>query len=207
VFGSSLFAFVRGGDRIYVNRRNSTFWTGWGEVPGNGFTQDAPAATVLGGSLYLFVRGTDDQVYVNRFNGISWSGWGAVPGSGPTQDAPAAVAYQGNVYLFTRDGTLMYVNVMFGGSFWGGRAEVEGNGTGVSAPAAAASSDHGINLVVQGAGNLAYLNRFHISMWSGWGEIPNSATPDAPGIALVSNQLSTFVRGFDNRIYVNQRNL
>ncbi|HZM75064.1 MAG TPA: hypothetical protein VFC19_05020 [Candidatus Limnocylindrales bacterium] len=207
VLGSSLFAFVRGGDRIYVNRRNSTLWTGWGEVPGNGFTNDAPAAAVLGSNLYAFVRGTDDLVYVNRFNGSSWTGWGAVPGSGFTQDAPAAVAYEGNLYLFTRDDTRIYVNVLYGGSFWGGRVEVDGNGAGVSAPAAAASTDHGINLVVRGADNAIYLNRFHISTWSGWGEIPNSATPDAPGVALISSQLSTFVRGFDNKIYVNQRNL
>jgi len=96
---------------------------------------------------------------------------------------------------------------LLNGGTWGGRVEVDGNGAVVSAPAAAASSNHGINLVARGTNNRIFLNRFNVPIWSGWGEIPNSPTPDAPGIALLVNQLSTFVRGSDNRIYVNQRNL
>ena len=41
-------------------------WSGWGEVPGNGATPDAPAATQYGDTLYLFVRGTDNKIYVNK---------------------------------------------------------------------------------------------------------------------------------------------
>ena len=41
--------------------------SGWSEVPGNGATPDAPAATQYRDTLYLFVRGTDNRIYVNTF--------------------------------------------------------------------------------------------------------------------------------------------
>jgi Matrixin len=37
----------------------------WAAVPGGGFTPSAPAATVLNGTLGLFVRGTDSRIYMN----------------------------------------------------------------------------------------------------------------------------------------------
>ena len=44
---------------------NAAAWTGWSQVPGNGFTPSGPAATVYQGKSYLFVRGTDNRIYQN----------------------------------------------------------------------------------------------------------------------------------------------
>lgn len=40
-------------------------WSGWGEVPGNGFTPSGPATTHYNGRDYVFVRGTNNRIYVN----------------------------------------------------------------------------------------------------------------------------------------------
>jgi hypothetical protein len=40
-------------------------WSGWSEVPGNGFTLSGPATTFYNGNDYVFVRGTNDHIYVN----------------------------------------------------------------------------------------------------------------------------------------------
>ena len=46
----------------------SSAWTGWSQVPGNGLTTDGPAAAVYQGTSYLFVRGTDNRIYQNLNN-------------------------------------------------------------------------------------------------------------------------------------------
>jgi hypothetical protein len=43
----------------------SSAWTGWSQVPGNGFTLSGPGATVYQNKLFLFVRGTDNRIYQN----------------------------------------------------------------------------------------------------------------------------------------------
>lgn len=50
-----------------------------GQLPGGGATLDAPTAILSGGSLDLFVRGTDNNVYVNRFDGTRYTGWARLP--------------------------------------------------------------------------------------------------------------------------------
>ena len=64
--------FVRGTDnKIYFNVLTAgTRWIGWSQVPGNGFTSDAPGASAFGVDLYLFVRGTNDRIYLNIFHTI-----------------------------------------------------------------------------------------------------------------------------------------
>src|SRR5512142_304467 len=57
-------------------------WSGWSEVPGNGFTSSAPAApSSYNAKDYVFVRGTNDHIYANTFDGTRWSGWSRVPGN------------------------------------------------------------------------------------------------------------------------------
>jgi Glucose / Sorbosone dehydrogenase len=75
----------------------------WDLVPGSGFTSSAPAATVLNGTLGLFVRGTDDRLYVNWLLPTDqWTGWALVPGDGLTPSAPAATVVDGYLGLFVR---------------------------------------------------------------------------------------------------------
>ncbi|MGH9037602.1 MAG: hypothetical protein ACRD0O_17735, partial [Acidimicrobiia bacterium] len=55
-------------------------WSGYGEVPGGGQTDVAPAAVRFDDKLHLFARGLDDRIYVNVQDGDGWSGYGEVPG-------------------------------------------------------------------------------------------------------------------------------
>ena len=71
--GNTLYLFIRGPDnKIYVNTfANGTTWSGWSEVPGNGFTPDVPGTSSFAtsefgaGQVNLFVRGTNNRIYVN----------------------------------------------------------------------------------------------------------------------------------------------
>lgn len=73
VYQNKLYLFVQGtdfvpgtgGSRIYQNVRDSSRWSGWSQVSGNGLTPSGPAATAYGTKLYLFVRGTDNRIYQN----------------------------------------------------------------------------------------------------------------------------------------------
>ena len=60
--------FFRGKDNgIYSQRFKGGSWSAVKQVPGGGATTSAPTAVRYSGSLYVFVRGTDDRIYVNRF--------------------------------------------------------------------------------------------------------------------------------------------
>ena len=88
-------------------------WSGWGQVPGNGFTPSGPAATVYNGTSYLFVRGTDNKIYQNVLTNTHWSGWRQVPGNGLTLSRPGATVYQNRLYLFVQGtDSRIYQNVL-----------------------------------------------------------------------------------------------
>jgi hypothetical protein len=206
--------FVRGTDnKIYENILRVAGWSGWREVPGHGSTIDSPAA--LGD--FLFVRGTNDRIYVNSIPEIEWSGWSQVPGNGLTLSGPTAATHlaRGAMFLdlFVR-GTNdhLYVNTL-GGTTWSGWSEVPGNGLTPSAPAATlltVNLSNTLYLFVRGTDNKIYANPFNGTMWSGWSQVPgNGSTPDAPGAVafaaskFVTAQMYLFVRGTNDRIYVN----
>jgi hypothetical protein len=203
------YVFVRGtNNRIYANTLTETTWSGWSEVPGHGFTPSAPAATTFKNTLNLFVRGTDNKIFMNTLIGASWSGWSQVPGNGFTIDTPAALGMS----LFVR-GTNdhLYVNT-FSGTTWSGWSEVPGNGLTLSGPTTAVSIAPGgtfLNLFVRGTNDHLYVNRTSGgTTWSGWSEVPgNGLTPSGPAATLLAfnlgNTLYLFIRGPDNKIYVN----
>jgi hypothetical protein len=207
------YVFVRGtNNRIYVNAFNGTTWSGWSEVPGHGLTPSAPAATTSGTTVSLFVRGTDNKIWVNTLNGTSWSGWSPVPGNGLTIDTPNAMANGNNLFLFVRGtNNRIYVNT-FNGTTWSGWREVSGNGLTLSGPTSAVSTAAGstfLNLLVRGTNNHLYVNRTSDgNSWSGWSEVSgNGLTPSAPAATTLylnaGNTLYLFVRGTDNKIWVN----
>src|SRR5207248_5144326 len=112
-------AFAVAATLTLANPAPAAAWSGWTEVPGNGFTSSAPAA-VQGGN-YIFVRGTDDRIYLNRRTGSSsWTGWGELPGDGRAWSGPAAVLTGNAYYVFVR-GTDSHVYFNFySGSSWSG---------------------------------------------------------------------------------------
>ena len=143
-----------------------------------------------------------------------WSGWSQVPGHGSTPDSPArAVLHGTTLYLFVR-GTNdhLYVNTS-NGPTWSGWSEVPGRGLTLSGPTAATHVPLEavyLYLFVRGTNNHLYVNTLGGTAWSGWSEVPgHGLTPDAPGATafltsdLGPSQLNLFVRGTNDRIYVN----
>ena len=215
--GGGLDLFVRGTDnKIYVNYFNGTTWSGWREVPGHGFTIDSPAAQ----GEYLFVRGSNNRIYVNtQIEVAPWSGWSEVPSNGLTLSGPTAAfsTVSGGTFLnlFVRGtNNHLYVNRLSNFTTWSGWSEVPGNGLTPSAPAASSglptvNAGNTLYLFDRGTDNKTYVNTFNGTTWSGWSEVPgNGFTPDAPGAMAFATsasvgQVDLFVRGTNDRIYVN----
>jgi len=214
----SLDLFVRGTDnKIYVNYFNgTTWWSGWREVPGHGFTIDSPAAQ----GEYLFVRGTNNRIYVNtQIEVAPWSGWSEVPGHGLTLSGPTAAfsTVSGGTFLnlFVRGtNNHLYVNRLSNFTTWSGWREVPGHGLTPSAPAATSglptvNAGNTLYLFDRGTDNKIYVNTFNGATWSGWSEVAgNGFTPDAPGAMAFATsasvgQVDLFVRGTNDRIYMN----
>ena len=145
-------------------QQSQAVWSGWSEVPGNGFTVSGPATTGYMGNDYVFVRGTNNRIYANTLSGTTWSGWSEVPGHGLTPSAPAATRFETGigptVNLFVR-GTdnKIYLNT-FNGTSWSGWSQVPGNGSTPDAPGATAYSGD-LYLFVRGTNDRIYLNIFH----------------------------------------------
>jgi hypothetical protein len=209
------YVFVRGtNNHIYVNRvSNGTNWSGWREVPGRGLTPSAPAATTNGTTVSLFVRGIDNKIYRNTLNGTTWSGWSEVPGHGFTSDTPSAFdSGNGFLDLFVRGTDNKIYRNTLNGTTWSGWSEVPGHGLTLSGPTTAISTASGVtflNLFVRGTNNHLFVNRTsNGTMWSGWSEVPgHGLTPSAPAATTLflsaGNTLYLFVRGTDNKLYVN----
>ena len=137
-------------------------WSGWSEVPGNGFTLSGPATSFYLGTDYAFVQGTNNRIYMNTFDGTTLSGWSEVPGNRLTPSAPAATRlYTGfgtPLYLFVR-GTdnKIYLNILSGGVSWSDWSQVPGNGFTPDAPGASAFINK-LDLLVRGTNDRIYVN-------------------------------------------------
>jgi hypothetical protein len=181
-------------------------WSGWSEVPGNGFTLSAPATASYNGKDYVFVRGTNNRIYLNSFNGTTWSGWSPVPGNGSTPSALRAATYKNTLYLFVRGtNNRIYLN-SFNGATWSGWSPVPGNGSTYDTPGAVLYGSN-LDLFVRVTNNSIYMNTFNGTIWSGWSPVPgNQSTLSGPTVAINGSNLDLFVRGTNNGIYVSTFN-
>src|SRR5262245_52821168 len=85
-------------------------WSGWGEVPGNGFTPDAPAAVGGLSGITLVVRGTDNRIYYSRWRlQYGYTAWSEVQGAGRTPSAPAVNSFGPKIYVRGTDNRI-YAN-------------------------------------------------------------------------------------------------
>src|SRR4051794_25359135 len=176
-------------------------WSGWSQVPGNGFTYAAPNAVSYGGRLYLFVYGGGDGVYVNVKNGSAWSGWAPVPGNLPTYSAPTAVVYNNHLWLIVRGPKGHLTRNIYNGASWSGWSTLSLD-TGYGAPEA----------VAYGGGRYVfdrYINSIKLVFYEGTsgpsgGTVPgNGETPVTSAAAVYGNRLWLFVTGTDSRLYRN----
>jgi hypothetical protein len=183
-----LYLFAKGIDdkRIYFTTMDAAgTWSGsWTEVPGDGTTDVALAATsghfapiFKHSDIYLFGKGIDDnRIYVTRYtegtNNVSdgwptgWYGqWIEVSGGGTTDAAPAVVSAAGVLVLFGKgiDDDKIYSHSL---NFWG----------------------------ASGPDAVAYA----------WIEVPNVGTTDAaPAVAVYNTKIYLFTKGIDDKqIYV-----
>jgi hypothetical protein len=159
--------------------------------------------------VHLFIRGLDNRIYQNHSRGsdpTQWTGWSEVEGDGLTLSAPAVVdenrlaaqifvrSYEDRIYQNKLDGT--------------GWSEVPGNGLTLSSPAAVIDQNGILRLFVRGLNNRVYeihANNPFQPNWSAWSEIEGEGLTISEPTAIVYNhQLFLFVRGYDNRIYLNK---
>lgn len=213
-----LYLFIRGIDnKIYQNAIDSTnIWTGWGEVPGGGFTLSGPTSVAWTppsnptNFLYIWVRGTDNKIYQNHYALGSWSGWAEIGGAGQTTAGPASVILVNTLVLSVSSpgsGNFIFTQSCCAPG-WSGWAEI---------PPGGGQTSDGPNLVVfqdllyvtiQGTDNRIYTNSYdyRTGIWSGWGEIPpgGSFTSSGPGAASTATTLYVAMRDANNVIYLNR---
>jgi hypothetical protein len=91
---------------------------------------------------------------------------------------------------------------------WSSWGEVPGNGFTLSGPATTYNGNEYV--FVRGTNNRIYMNASNGTTWSGWSEVPgHGLTPSAPAATTLylngvpSNTLYLFVRGTNNKLYVN----
>ena len=189
--------FVRGTDnRVWHNHFfGGTSWSGWNPIAGM-TTPSAPATTVLGGTLYVFVRGADDLIHFNSSNG-GWDGWQPVPGGERTQSTPGVAA--GVLVARRADGAIRF-NTFDGPTAWGGWKDVPDGGRTPSAPAI---TDFGLGffLFVRGTDDGIHYKSLgsNRDSWGVWQRIPSGLTPSAPAVA----RGLLVVRGTDDGLHHN----
>lgn len=201
---------------LFANPAPADAWTGWVEVPGNGYAESAPFAV----GNEVFVRGTGDRIYGNRRDGSTWTGWAEVPGNGRTLGAPSAVRLpDGGLYLFVR-GTDNYVygNRRTSSQQWGGwhrigvDSQIFYSGQTYSAPSAVVKDGSQVEVFIRGTNDRVYsiVNNLAGDLWLYWSELPgNGMTLAGPAAARTpdtgSGNTYLFVEGLDDQIYYTYR--
>lgn len=187
-------------------------WTGWREPAGYGRTYDAPAiTTTTDGSVWVFVRGTDNRIYYNRLKASQWSGWIEVPGGGFAWSAPAVTGDQhGDLQVVVR-GTderlhlARWYDNSSGVGTWQTWQRLVDSGTTPSAPAVLTNERRDrLETYVRQSNNRIY--RCYGYYCSGLTEVAgNGFTPSAPATGWWPGPESGYgylvVRGTDNRLW------
>ncbi|MGE5292314.1 MAG: hypothetical protein ACM3ML_35035 [Micromonosporaceae bacterium] len=118
--GDRIFAFVRGTDgKVYYKAFTATTQTQWITLGGNVAAGTDPAAVNIGGTMYVFVVGTDGALWrSSTTNGTNFTGWVSMGGhvSGPA----AASATTGTAIAFGRgtDSAAWYNQFLGGTAGW-----------------------------------------------------------------------------------------
>jgi len=215
VFGNGTHAFiisstslfylvVRGLDgRVWWRQCGGVACGVWSSVQ-EGATDEAPGAVVVGGRLWLVVRGLDNGLYfgyVDLGTG-GFSGW--QPISGGTYFRPA----------LTTDGSRLWLVVTgFDGGVWVNKYDIATGQWGTwqpvpygstnAAPAAAYYAGK-LYIAVRGTdGVIYYATTSDGVSFSSWYTVGGS-TPSAPYLTSDGTRLYLVVRGDDNRIWVSQ---
>jgi len=204
----NVIAVVRGMD-------NSIYYkpclSGCGYVKLSGATPDSPSAVLVGGRLYVAVRGMDGgSIYFGRVESVGSSSvvWQKLPGSTPSR--PALASDGSKVYVVVRGGDNgIYVNVydLYSAS-WSGWKRLSGSTA--KGPAAAVLGGK-LHLVVVGSdGRSIYYGQVDPAQLIGsssyidvsW-SVVDGFTDAEPSLATDCSKLYLAVKGLDSRVYVN----
>ncbi len=179
---------------------------GWHELDGDGRTDAAPAAALVGQNndyLFAVVKGLDGNVYLNQGTlGQGFVGWGQA--GFQTDVAPAAAGSGNNSVIVAKsgDGRIFYTwwPLGSGGQGW---QELDGDGRTDAAPAAALVGQNNDYLfaVVKGLDGNVYLNQGTLGQgFVGWAQA-GFQTDVAPAAAGSGNNSVIVAKSGDGRIF------
>ena len=211
---------------------NGTWSSTWDEVP-TGATGDQPACAVLGTTMYMVVRGTNDEIWANSLDlttGI-WSPWTDLGGSTPSAPALSASPSINALDLVVRGEDNRIYHAFYASGSWSAwelPTCVEGNTGSIpstpSTPAIVSGTDSTgaalVQVAIRNSGS-AYDNQIlSLLEYSGrswmpatcqsWqtvgGQSINAPTlVSDPGGICIYGTLTALWRGLDGGIYLNQR--
>ncbi|HET8662134.1 MAG TPA: polysaccharide deacetylase family protein [Micromonosporaceae bacterium] len=198
--GSNL-AFYRGQDDAIYQR---TFSGGWSaQTSLGGVAVGAPAVAATGTSLALAVRGTDSALWIRYYTGTSWGPWHSL--GGVLSAAPAITGTpEGRLDLFVRGSDdRLYTRTLRPDGTWSPWISLGGVLT--SGPGALAVAGR-IEVTVTGTDRAIYRKVLSSAgVWSPWASLGGrSYTAPAVAKAPHSTGVYVFVRGTDNRLYLNE---
>jgi len=186
-YGSKLMLVIRGFNNIVFYRTYDTStasWTGWVGVP-DAVTSDTPAATVIGDTLHLVVKGlsasdltinsTLYHSYINLLDS-TFSDWTAIGGSTPSSPTLVAEQAMNALELVVRgDNNAVYIN-RWNGMSWQGWTLVPSGSTS-NAPAITIMDNY-FYFEVVGINNVVYTATYNSvnGVFSGWTPADGSTT-------------------------------
>jgi hypothetical protein len=164
----------------------------------NNVIDDMPAqssgAVVHNGTLYEFVRGTDNTVkYSFAHDDTGWSGMQTIGGTITSE--PVAAAFNGMLYVFARgtDGTIKYWYA-YDNTGWAGMQTIGGS---ISGPISTAVFDGTLYVFAIGTDNtVKYWFAHDNTGWSGMQTVGGSVS-GAVGAGVFDGTLYVFARGTD----------
>jgi len=207
VFSQSLSVFylvVRGLDgRVWWRQCSGVLCGVWSSVQ-EGFTDEAPGAVVVGGRLWLVVRGLNNGLYFGYVDLATggFSGWQPIPGG--TYFRPALATDGSRLWLVVTgfDGRVWVNKYDVATGQWGTWQPVPVGSTN-AAPAAAYYAGR-LYIAVRGTnGVIYYATTSDGASFSSWSPLGGS-TPSAPYLTSDGTSLYLVVRGDDNRIWVSR---
>jgi len=201
---SGFYLVVRGLDgRVWWRQCSGVSCGVWSSVQ-EGATDEAPGAVVVGGRLWLVVRGLNNGLYFGYVDLATgrFSGWQPIPGG--TRFRPALATDGSRLWLVVTgfDGRVWVNRYDIATGQWGTWSPVPEGWT-VSAPAAAYYAGR-LYIAVRGTnGVIYYVTTSDGASFSTWIPVAGS-TPSAPYLTSDGTRLYLVVRGDDNRIWVSQ---
>ncbi|MEA3037475.1 MAG: streptogrisin [Sphingomonadales bacterium] len=201
----SVYFFARRADgRVFYNRAPiGQAGLGWGEVEGDGHTDNAPAAAAIGDHVFVAVRGRDGRVYLNQADaGQPFGSW--FPMAFTTDSTPALAAVGNRLFVFAKGlDQRIYLSQAVMGKAFSGWFEVQGAGRTNTAPSAAAVGTH-VFVAIRGLDGNLQLNQADLGhAFGGWFGL-NLVSDTSPGLASINDRIFVFGTAMDRRVLLKQ---